>query len=202
MSHEDCAFCRKDEMKNKFPANNGEPIDCERWIYEDQNCFAVLSPEQYTVGYTLLISSKHKVDITDSTISEDDFSGFFHGIRKVANLLKEFVQNDNNEKPEKIYVCILCDGIEHLHAHLIPRYQFTKADEIIYKHEFLNRDGAENVEKQIHDHHLGGFWYIAERERNFKGSDYGRKDDHNKAIFLAQLAKKIRAEQSKNFNEQ
>jgi histidine triad (HIT) family protein len=182
-----CIFCRPAEIKYSLPG--GTP--CRRDIYEDGVSFALLSPEQYTAGHTLLILKNHKADITDD-LSETDLSTFFSAIHKVAARLKKLAQNDCGEHPEKIYVCILCDGEKHLHAHLIPRYPFTQQDTTNYKTIFTTRDGEAEVAKAIATGDLGGYWYIAEREKHYKDTEFGRKSDSEKASILEELAGKLR----------
>lgn len=172
------------------------PEPCTRAIYQDSNCFAVLAPEQYSIGHTLLIlekrkSEKHKSDITDN-ISEEELSAFIKAIHIISKHLKEKAKNEFEQSPERIYVCILCDGVEHLHAHLIPRYPFTGTDGNVYEQIFLERDGRKQINKNIQEDKLGGFWYIAERERNYKKSIFGEKSNKEKAEFLERLAKQLR----------
>ncbi len=102
------------------------PIDgidepCKRWIFKSEYCYAVLKPEQHTIGDSIVILNNHKKDITDN-ISSKDLCEFIKTINIVATRIKNIAQNEGSERPERIYVGILCDGvaIQHLHAHLIP----------------------------------------------------------------------------------
>ena len=97
-------------------------VDCNRGILEDEkNChwFATLSPDQYSEGHTIVVSSKHLFDVTDEKCREhvDVVKEFWWGVHRCAKRLKKALG------AEKIYVASLCDGVEHLHVHLIPRYQ-------------------------------------------------------------------------------
>lgn len=183
----DCTFCREEKIKHEL--RDGTP--CERGIYEDESTFAILSPEQYTAGHTLLILKGHKEDITDD-LSEPDLSAFMIAVHKVAVRLKELAQNDRGEYPENIYVCILCDGIKHLHAHLIPRYPFTQKDKEKYKELFSSRDGDDVIAEAIKKEDLGGCWYITECEKNHKDTEFGRSSYSEKAVILNRLAAKLR----------
>ena len=123
-----CKFCNPEKIK-KFLSDE---TPCNSDFFEDEETFAILAEEQYTTGHALLIFKKHKADITDN-LSSDELSAFINAIHKVSKLLKEIVRNDQDKTPpDRIYVCILCDGVEHLHAHLIPRYPFTHQDETTY----------------------------------------------------------------------
>jgi diadenosine tetraphosphate (Ap4A) HIT family hydrolase len=187
-SGSNCPFCKPvATIKNTLPG--GTP--CERDIYEDESTFAVLCPQQYTAGHTLLILKDHKTDITDD-ISPPHLMAFIMAIHKVAVRLKESALNSSGESPERIYVCALCDGVKHLHAHLIPRYPFTSDDEKTYRETFKKRDGEAGVEKNIAEGDMGGFWYVAEREKDYKHSAFGQKSSQEQAQILQELANQLR----------
>ena len=186
-SDSNCPFCRQEEMKHSLQ----DGTSCRRDIYEDEYSLAILSPEQYTIGHTLLILRDHKADITDD-ISSSHLSAFINAIHEVAVRLKKSARNSRDEHPERIYVCILCDGVEHLHAHLIPRYPFTQEDEGTYREIFTARDGEEETGRAIEEGTLGGYWCIAEWEKKWKHSDFGRRPNSEKARFLEKLANQLR----------
>ena len=182
-----CIFCDPEKIKSQL--SDGTP--CKSDFYEDEDTFAILAEEQYTTGHALLILKNHKTDITYNLLP-GELSAFINAIHKVSKLLKRIVKNDQGEKPERIYVCILCDGVEHLHAHLIPRYPFTHQDKNTYQKLFINRDNVNGVYEKIKEGKLGGYWYIAEREKNWKSSEYGSGSSSNKAKILEDLAKELR----------
>jgi diadenosine tetraphosphate (Ap4A) HIT family hydrolase len=90
-------------------------LDCERSIYDDGHCLAVLAPEQYTSGHTLVILKEHKEGMT-ADMSGADLPSFITTINEVAQHLKKEVRNERDKEPENVYACILSDGIKHLHA--------------------------------------------------------------------------------------
>ena len=186
-----CRFCNKDNIKTKLPDDGSGSIPCYRCIYEGDNSYAVLCPEQYTPGHTLVILNDHKVDITDD-IDETVFKDFSNTIRRVAEGLKTKATNHCGQNPDKIYVCMLSDGIEHLHTHLIPRYPFTERDKSIYRETFIPRDGVDEVEDMINQHKLGGFWYMALREREWKNSEFAERTVEERANILENLAIKLK----------
>ncbi len=193
-SVKECVFCRigKKGLLEEIPQKSGnKPIPCKRGIYEDDYCIATLAPEQYSIGHTLLILKKHRKDITDN-ISKEELSAFINALHEISKHLKEKAENEFNQSPERIYACILCDGIEHLHAHLIPRYPFTATEQNIYEQLFLERDGRKNINGKIKKDDLGGFWYIAEREKNHKKSVFWQKSDEERAKYIEDLAVKLR----------
>lgn len=151
-----------------------------------------MAPEQYTVGHTIVISKKHAADQMDEALSPEEHQRFWAEVRCVSKRLRDRARNEVGEHPVRIYVCILCDGTEHLHAHLIPRYPFSYRDEVIYRHELGNRDGAETVRCRAKKGHFGGFWFIAERERNWKDYGFGMEDAETRAERLAERAEGLR----------
>ncbi len=182
-----CKFCNEEEVKNHL----SDGTDCYTCIYDDECCFAILSDKPCTVGHTLVVLKKHKTDITDQ-VSKADLSHFIHAIHKVAGHLKKSAENERRERPEKIYVCMLGDGIKHLHAHLIPRYPFTEDDITTYRDIFTPRDGKSKVNKAIKSCEIGGFWYVAEREKN---CEFAKKSKKVRASILEKLANDLRLTQ-------
>jgi len=187
-----CKFCNETV---KYSLSDG--TTCKTCIYDNDFCFAFLSDEPCTVGHTLVVLKKHKadikhkIDITDH-LSEADLSHFIHAIHKVAAQLKNFAKNEHGRYPDRIYVCMLGDGIEHLHAHLIPRYPFTEYDKTTYRGIFMPRDGVFKVSDAIKKCKIGGFWYVAEREKN---CDFAKKSKKERTSFLEKLADDLRLTQ-------
>ena len=191
-----CGFCTAGirGLMESVPLKSatGDFLPCKRGIYEDQYCVATLAPEQYTRGHAIVVLKRHRADITDVDLSETELAGFIIATNRVAKHLKQAARNDEGESPKRIYVCSLCDGVEHLHAHLIPRYPFMDSDRDIYKSRFLPRDGEAKIQDAIKSDELGGFWYVAEREQNYAASEYGRKSNEEKAKSLQALAQQLR----------
>ncbi len=141
-------------------------------------------------GHTILILEKHRKDITDD-FSQDELPAFIKAINLVSTHLKKQAKDERDKLPCRIYVSSLCDGVKHLHAHLIPRYPYTPADENIYEQLFLERDGRATINRNMQSSELGGFWYVTERERNHKKSRYGQMLDQDKVSYLEGLARKL-----------
>jgi len=167
-SNTGCLFCRigikglLEELPSK--SKNCQSVPCNRGIYEDAYCVATLAPEQYSQGHTLVILKNHRTDMVDSSISSEELVGFVNAIHKLTKHLKKNLRDSNDKAPERIYVCSLCDGVEHLHAHLIPRYPKTGK----------------------------GFQYIGELEKNYKESEFWKKSDEERAHNLQELAERLR----------
>lgn len=180
---EGCIFCNEEKVKHYL--DDGTP--CNTCIYDDEFCFAILAPEQYTIGHTLVVLKDHKIDVTDQ-LSKNALSRFMWAVHDVAARLKQSAQDNHGEYPQRIYVSMLGDGFKHLHAHLIPRYPFTEEDKAMYKATFSGRDG-DRVDESIASGDMGGFWYVAEREKSF---GFAKKPGPEKAAFLSNLAQKLR----------
>ncbi len=140
----ECPFCN-----NKFEG---------RKYYEDEHCIAVLASPDIR-GYSLVILKKHYRDISDIWIPDSEMIALIKTVNFISFKLKDLL------KAERIYVASLCDGVEHLHFHLIPRYKWERKDFDRYKELFTERDGIESVDRQISVSVIGGFWYLADIER-------------------------------------
>ncbi len=189
-----CPFCEVKNLTEMVPFKFGTAasIPCKRWLHKDQHCIATLAPEQYTRGHTIVVLKKHRADMTDPALSDKELTDFIKFTKLVANRLKQAARNEEGESPGRIYVCTLCDGVEHLHAHLIPRYPYSAADGNAYEQIFLERDGRKAINRKIEADNLGGYWYIAEREKSYTKSDYWRKTVEERAKYLEELAQHLR----------
>jgi len=124
---EDCTFCNltEEDLKKKVEIKDpktreNQILDCNRGFYDESNhCIVTLAPEQYSIGHTLVILWNHSDDLSDGSVEDIEYVDLCKTIRNVSNILK----NKLDPKPERIYVNSLCDGVEHLHFHLIPRYK-------------------------------------------------------------------------------
>lgn len=185
-----CPFCNFDSMTNNVLLSD-KNIPCNRLIFENKYCYSVLKPEQHTPGEALVILRKHFRDISDN-ISPEELSHIIIAAQKISRVMKCDLFNSNGFKPDKIYVSTLCDGIKHFHFHLMPRYPFTESDKKTFIRSFLQRDGSNAICRAISSEELGGFWYISEREKTFKESDYWKLGDSQKVTHLKNLAACLR----------
>ncbi len=135
-----------------------------RQFYEDDYCIATLTdPDVY--GYTLVVLKNHRRDITDPEIKTNEMLNLMNCLNKISGRLKERLG------AKRIYVASLCDGVEHLHFHLIPRYEWTEENKKRYRELFIDRDGKESVNRCVSANTIGGFWYLADAERFPSGID-------------------------------
>jgi len=141
-----CEFCRL-LKNNSFEKQN-------RLIMENKSCVAVFDHNPQHKGHVLVILKNHKKDLSDENLSNKELKNFIGMIHEMCKYLKKEMRDENQKSPDKIYVSSLCDGVEHLHAHLVPRYPYTTEDKEFYKKLY--------PEKEIKP----GFWYLCLGEKN------------------------------------
>lgn len=134
---------------------------CKRGIKEGTHWFATLSPDQYSEGHIVIVSRDHFDDIADPELvkKQDVLADIATGVAQCARRQKDVLG------AERIYVASLCDGIEHLHVHLIPRYHRDKK----------------------------GFQFMGDRERRFNAGilQIGPQSTTARAEFLENLARRL-----------
>lgn len=135
-------------------------------VYEDLFCYAILENEQSIKGYTLVINKPHRDTLFSDALTDSEMVGFWRGVQKVGNAIKDAFG------AERIYVISMCDGVTHFHVHLAPRYAWTDKDKIRYRELFTERDGKESVDKCVRANTIGGFWYLADTEKDYHKTDF------------------------------
>ena len=175
-----CPFCR---LKEKFSSiyiqgvNIPEEKQFGAWIDHDEDkygnilWYAVLNGDQYVKGHTLVISGLHIVKITGNAI-EESLKSIILGLNRVSKKLKEKL------KCESVHVITLCEGQEHLHFHLIPRYLNEKnsEDKIDTPNHGYSDDERDFFVKKFWDRDKELF-DADSKEKKFKD-----KDDYEKKI--------------------
>ena len=202
-----CPFC---DVKRKFDniymrdfkENDGEIlIENGAWIDFDRDrdgnflWYAILCPEQYTCGHTLIISgprigkesSKCIKKIFD--IRPDELQNLMSGISKVANRLK-----DKLKGVENVSLISLNEEKPHFHLHLIPRYPYKENEKKFHTKNFWKRDydTEQAWENDPSGKKFHGIWYYAYREQNYKNRKYWKKPPEERAELLNQLASELR----------
>lgn len=156
-------------------------------IYEDDYCYAVLELEQSVVGYTLVILKRHRDNAMDITITTDEIIAINKTVGRIGRAIMDVT------KAENIYIATLCDGVKHLHYHLVPRYKWSDNDKARYRDLFTERDGEESVNLCTGKGTIGGFWYLADAERNYKNTGFWKLPVDKQYENLAKLAKDIQS---------
>lgn len=136
-----CGFCcLEEQLTVKAPIHDqtGQTnwVDCDRWIYKDEHCIVTLDPSQLSRGHAIAVLRRHYNDVADVALSPAEHHALIDAVQYVARLMKERLSC------ERVYVATLCDGIVHLHYHLIPRYATDiKGFAFIGHREFSHNNG-------------------------------------------------------------
>jgi histidine triad (HIT) family protein len=195
-ANEECKFCKigKGGLLGELPSTKEEEkaIHCNRGIYEDEYCIATLAPQQYTEGHTLLILKNHRAGITDDDTSKEELMGFINAIEKVSKHLKKNARNEDGKEPLRIYVGCLCEDIEHLHVHLIPRYQSFEKDINTFRERYKYQLSQEKIDELIEKDKIGGWWLIGECEKDYTKSKLWKKSNEERAKEFENRAEELR----------
>lgn len=159
-----CPFCCLEEyLTTRAPLLEHAKncfLRCDRWLYKDDTCIVTLTPEQYSRGHAIAVLRKHRRDILDEELTHEEHHALVDVIQQVGRLMKQRLSCD------RVYVATLCDGIEHLHYHLIPRYSTD----------------------------IKGFAFVGQREWLYRcGYRIGPEKPRERAAYLESLAKTIRS---------
>ena len=209
IEHKNCDFCRIEERLNQtyFSKEKKEEerienckswIDCEKKDGEYQ-WYAVLNGDQLTRGHSMVILGCHMDKITEF-ISEEDkrkekLRAMMEGINRVSVTLKEKLN------AQAVHVLCLCEGMDHLHFHLVPRYCYTDDEVQFFKENFARRAAKTNqlgkFIKDVERKEIHGMWYNGYQEMNSVFSDYNQKSKKERVKELEKLAETLRSNNAK-----
>ncbi|MFW9877749.1 MAG: HIT family protein [Candidatus Thorarchaeota archaeon] len=202
--HDNCDFCNIEErlIHTYFSKEKeGErKVKCNSWIdFEKKDgeyqWYAVLNGDQYTWGHSMVILGYHMDKITEP-LSEDDkrrekLRAMMEGINRVSGMLKKKLN------APVIHVLGLCEGMEHLHFHLIPRYPYSDDEVQFFKENFAKReakaDQLEAFNKRVEKKEIHGMWYDGYKEMNYVFSEYNQKSIEERVEALEKLADLLRS---------
>lgn len=207
ISQKSCPFC---DVRKKFThtwfSDIGEQ-KCQAWIdYKigHDNKFlwyAVLNGDQYTYGNTLFILGPHREKITDQSLTELELNSLITGLKKVTRRLKQTLG------VKTVHVLSLCEGVKHLHFHLIPRYPYEEDEKKFFIENYWNRErknltakgkkkwqSRKQFEKAVMGECLKihGMWYAAYHEMKFKASSYWKQSVVDRVKELEHIASIVR----------
>jgi diadenosine tetraphosphate (Ap4A) HIT family hydrolase len=128
---ENCPFCIPDKNRVAktiyywdFPRREPKEIQGNIDLEANDKVVVKLASEQYSRGHLIVILNKKCDDFADDALNEEDFKVIGRYIKKYSNILKSKLG------AKRVYVCSLCDGVRHLHFHLIPRYDPDKKKDV------------------------------------------------------------------------
>lgn len=131
----DCIFCKI--IKGEIPSHK---------VYEDDYVIAILDISQVTKGHTLIIPKKHSKNLyeLDENLSKD----IFKVLPKISNYIKSAFN------PIGMNVIINVDkplqSVDHLHIHLVPRYENDDFDiKFTNNQNKLTKDDFQNIQNSI-----------------------------------------------------
>ena len=202
----ECPFCCQEKKFTHTYFDDVKEKKCEAWIdyakdHKDRLLwYALLNGDQYTKGHTLLILGSHRRKISDSSLTKLELGALTVGLNKVANRLKDILH------AEAVHVLSLCEGWEHLHFDLIPRYAYTDEEKKFYVDKYWDREKtrlAENGKRKwaskgdfrkaaMKDDSIHGMWYAAYHEMKFKTSDFWKLCPKDRVKELEDRAKCLR----------
>jgi diadenosine tetraphosphate (Ap4A) HIT family hydrolase len=203
----ECAFCDAGRKFSHTWFSDVKEQQCVAWIDYAMDSdhkflwYAVLNGDQYTIGHTLFILGPHRHKITDCSLKESELNGLAVGLKKVTARLKDLL------KVETVHVLSLCEGIKHLHFHLIPRYHYEEEEKQFYIENYWDREKdilGENGEKKWkskkdfenavmnNSFEIHGMWYAAYHEMKFKNSDFWKLTTKERIRVLEDRAKHLR----------
>jgi diadenosine tetraphosphate (Ap4A) HIT family hydrolase len=117
MSEADCVFCRVVaalERSDTCPA--GEAGQVLRKVRDLPASIAILAPDQYYKGYTMVVSKTHAIELYE--LPERQSTQYFQDMVAVARAIATAF------KPRKMNYEVLGNTVGHLHWHLFPRYEW------------------------------------------------------------------------------
>ena len=145
----ECPFCK---LEHKFSYAHFEDFgdkQCQAWIdyAKDVNgnflWYAVLAGEQYAPGHTLLILGCHKETIVDSSLTESELGHLAVGLNKVSGRMKKVLG------VRAVHVLSLCEGVKHLHFHLVPRYDYDIQEKQFFCEHYWEREKDAYRQKRL-----------------------------------------------------
>ena len=116
MSQTGCVFCAVvGELRRveRCP-NPGAPDQVYRRVAELPASVAILAPDQYYRGYTLVVAKTHAAELCQ--LPEAESTQYYHDMLRVARAVAAVFQ------PRKLNYEVLGNTVPHLHWHLFPRY--------------------------------------------------------------------------------
>ena len=114
MSEAACVFCPVIEglrHNETYQVPSGKVM---RKIYELPTAIAILLPDQYYSGYTLVVAKTHATELYH--LPESESTQYCKDMLRVAKAIAAVFQ------PRKMNYELLGNTVPHLHWHLVPRY--------------------------------------------------------------------------------
>lgn len=103
-----CPFCNRNNLKK------------HEVLYEDNNHLVFFSKQPVTLGHTLVIPKKHIKSLL--TLRDNEIDTLFELVKKTARIIHKTLKPDGLDMGTN-YGRIAGQSVDHLHVHVIPRYE-------------------------------------------------------------------------------
>jgi len=135
MHDETCIFCKI--VEGKIPSSK---------IYEDMDSLAFLDIAPFSKGHTIVIPKEHHVNLLDFPVKE--MESFFSALKKVTIKIKEKLGADGINIMQNNFKAA-GQVVNHLHFHVIPRWENDRAFPIRVKKLELSKEELNEILKKI-----------------------------------------------------
>ncbi len=117
-------YVRKDHKKTKCifcGIAKNDPKIPKKVLYKDKEMMVIMNMFPYNVGHLEIVPVRHVVNLED--LSEKEFMKFWDMVKKSIVLLRKALNPRGFNIGVNLGGDVAGASIEHLHAHVVPRYQ-------------------------------------------------------------------------------
>lgn len=119
MSAYDCRFCHGLKQYRQMLEEAASSSGTAGLVVADLPAsIAVLSPDQYYRGYTIVMAKTHATELFH--LPDPESTQFVHDMREVAEAVATAFS------PRKMNYELLGNTVPHLHWHVVPRYDWDR----------------------------------------------------------------------------
>ncbi|MHA1109846.1 MAG: HIT family protein [Promethearchaeota archaeon] len=135
MHDETCIFCKI--VDGNIPSSK---------IYEDMHSLGFLDIAPFTKGHTIVVPKEHYVNLLD--FPDKEMESYFSALKKVTIKIKEKLGADGINIMQNNFKAA-GQVVNHLHFHVIPRWENDRAFPIRVKKLELSKDELSEILKKI-----------------------------------------------------
>ena len=135
MQDESCIFCNI--VKGEIPSFK---------IYEDEYCLAFLDIAPFTKGHSIVVPKNHYMNLLD--FPDEEMKNFFSGLKKVVTKINKKMNADGINIMQNNFKAA-GQVVNHLHFHVIPRWDNDRAFPIRVKKLELTKKELNEILKKI-----------------------------------------------------
>jgi histidine triad (HIT) family protein len=135
MLDDNCIFCKI--VARKIPSSK---------IYEDENSLAFLDIAPFNKGHTIVIPKAHYINLLD--FPESEMESYFTALKNVTIKIKEKLDADGINIMQNNFKAA-GQVVNHLHFHVIPRWEDDRAFPIRVKKLELSQKELNEILNKI-----------------------------------------------------